>query len=85
MDSIPHAENEPKWIILKGSLLPHLERGKLHSLRYELTLDADTNQEEWVKLLNSRQEEAVKKFHDAIIGDGGTYAKLYIECGCEVK
>lgn len=80
MDSIPHAKNEPKWIIFRGVLPTHLSGGRLPNLPFA-TSNADTDQTDSHTVLNTRQEHAVRIFTEAIEKEGATYAG-YIQCLC---
>ena len=82
MDSIPHKENEPKWIIYRGQLPVYLERGRLPSLPFE-ELDYATGSKDWVKVLNARQEDAIRIFNEAVNTGRGTYDGHYIQCRCK--
>ena len=84
MDSIPHSEKEPKWIIFKGDLPHHLSRGKLPSLGFS-KLDAHIDFDEWMQLLNVRQEHAVGIFYTDVAMKGATYEGHYIQCLCSPK
>ncbi|KAK3709285.1 hypothetical protein LTR37_011023 [Vermiconidia calcicola] len=84
MDSIPHSEKEPKWIIFKGDLPHHLSRGKLPSLGFS-KLEAHIDFDEWMKLLNVRQEHAVGIFYKDVAMKGATYEGHYIQCLCSPK
>lgn len=85
MDSIPHVESEPKWIIFRGALLPHLGKGKLTSLPIGQYLDPDKDMNECMKVLNARQEDAIKIFSDAVVNKEGAYTDHYITCTCNAK
>lgn len=82
MDSIPHTENEPKWIIFKVDLPTHLERGKLRSLGYGKHLDAFTDQKEWMDALNNRQVQTLSEALVAAKSGEGTYAEYRVNCDC---
>jgi hypothetical protein len=81
MDAIPHAEKEPKWVIFKGDLPHHLLRGRLPSLAMA-GAPPDVSSEQWMKILNERQQDGVRIFAGAVKAKTAAYAGYYIQCCC---
>lgn len=59
MDSIPHTENELRWLIFAGDIPTHLERGRLPALPVH-ELDAATTSDDRVGMLNERQIDGAR-------------------------
>ena len=83
MDSVPHEEGEAKWMILKGDLPAHLSRGRLAPRSVE-RVEGDVAQKELMDMLNARQMDAIRMFHEAATTDRDVYAKNSVQCGCNV-
>ncbi len=64
MDAVPHTENEPKWIIFKGSLPERLSRGRLHTMSAVPLKEIPSD--ELRRTLDARQEDVVRMFYEGV-------------------
>ena len=81
MDSIPHFENEPHWLIFRGKLPGVLERGRMPSQRLD-NIAIIRDMDEWVRMLNQRQIDGAGAFFDAGGRAGGVYEGNHLRCNC---
>ena len=82
LDSIPHLENEPKWLIFAGDLPQRAERCPLRSM-WAPESGTVPKSMDVLELVNERQRDCAKDFLQG--GGKATYTGYYVQCSCETK